>query len=168
MATKPGNKNKGGPKAGAAGSGSSDQRLAALEQKIGVPHEVQDFLDRLGSKRGRGTASLRAVKTFDALSDDAVAPAELTNVIFDMQDTKLTLVRVFPKEGGPDIVDSAQPHGVLPQKMVGDFVHLVIQVQGDADDEVVITVQNATPNIRMKGKEGPFAIKTLFVTGADT
>lgn len=140
-------------------------RLAALETRIGLPNEVQDFIDR---KRSGSTAATAAHAAFSELRDEGVAHVTLTDVLFDLDtSTKLNLVRVSTKDG-QEIVSKARPHGSLKQQIVGRFVEVVIQIQGTDNDEAFVKVLNATPNIRVKGKDGPFATKQLFVTGEDT
>ena len=144
---------------------------SALQKRIGVPHEVQDFMDRL---KGKGpvlsTGSARAFRTFSLLSSDAVAPAQVTDVLFDIdKSTTAKLVRVYPlgaKPTDPDIVNTQHPHGVLHNQVVGTFVTVVIEVAGNPDNIGVIDITHAEPTvIKLKVADGPVGVKPLYVTG---
>ena len=90
MANK-GNKGKtGGRFAGKAKGGTSklESRVAALEKRIGVSHETQDFIDRVKAKGPAPvTASTRAFNSLRVLSSDAVAPVQTIDVGFDLSNT---------------------------------------------------------------------------------
>jgi hypothetical protein len=158
-------------RAGAAGRADENKPLAGLEKRVGVPHEVQDFLDRIAAKGQTPlTASTKAIKTFAALNTDAVAPAQVADLTFDIDSsTTAKLVRVYlpgKRPADPDIVNSQNTHGVLHNQVVGTFVTVIIEVAGNPNDVGVIDVKNAEPDtIKLKVSDGPVGTKPLFVTG---
>jgi hypothetical protein len=151
-------------KKGTGGSDKNAPRITALEKKAGVPHEVQDFLERLSGKST--TASIRAAKTFAALSNATVAPAQVVDVIFDLDSTTTAKVaRVYLPGSQEDIANSQNPHGVLRNQVVGTFVTVVIQVGGEPSDIGVFDIQHAQPSsIRLRVSNGPTGTKPLLVT----
>jgi hypothetical protein len=149
----------------------TDPKRAVVQKGIGVPHEVQDFVDRLQSKgRELSTSSAKAFKNIKLLSSDAVAPAQVTDVIFDIdKSTTAQLVRVYlpgKKPTDPDICNTQSPHGVLHNQVVGTFVTVVIEVAGNPQDVGVVNVTHAEPAvIKLKVADGPVGTKPLYVTG---
>ncbi len=164
-------KNKRGT-GGGGGDGNSNgsdlaARVAALEQRAGLPHEVQNFIDRVNDSEAP-TASARAAEHFGALSGDAVAAIQITNVIFELDTTKTTahFVRVYQSGSSDDIASTAQPHGILPRQIVGSSITVVMDVQGDPNEVGVFSLQHtAAPSISLKVSDGPISVKYLFVTG---
>jgi hypothetical protein len=143
-------------------------RIAKLESRVGVPHEVQDFIDRVqSSDKVTSTASSQALEKFDVLSSDAVAAAQVTDVIFDIDDaTTATLVRLRLSSGPPHIVTSSKHHGVLSGQVVGRFIEVLIEAEGDADQVAIVKVQHAVSDtIQLKLADGKSGLKSLFVTG---
>jgi hypothetical protein len=139
--------------------------FAAVKKLPGLPHEVHDYLSRLSSSDASKTPMAQAAETLTALQSDAVAPVQLTDVRFDL-DASTTATTHVHLQGQPDIVNNANPHGVLAKQVVGTFIHVVIEVSGNPDAVGVVDVQNAEPSsFQLKVSDGPAGIKPLFVTG---
>jgi hypothetical protein len=146
---------------------SLEARVAALEKRIGVPHETQDFIDRVRLKgKSVQTASVRALKTFKALASDAVAATDVVDMVFDLDaNTTAKLARVYLPGSTQDIANSQKPHGVLANQIVGNYVTVIIEVAGKPDDIGVFDIQHATPSsIQLKVSDGPTGSKPLLVT----
>lgn len=150
------------------------RRVESLEQRVGVSHETQDFLDRVNAKGGTAsTASTRALTSFKDLADgDAVAPVATVDVEFVLGSTPKPpgLVRLYlpGTQPGDEIATSAKPHGVLHQQVVGSDLQLIMDITGNLGETGSFSVKAALPSpISLQLDDGPTkkSIKYLHVTG---
>jgi hypothetical protein len=152
-----------------SGQSSLEARVAALESRQGLSHETQDFIERAGQKgKSSGTASSRAFKSVRVLSADAVAPAQLVDVTFDLSSTPKApgMVRLYLAGTTADIASSTSPHGVLPRQIVGSDIQLIMDITGNSGEAGSFNVKGALPSsISLNVDDGPTSIKYLHVTG---
>jgi hypothetical protein len=144
-----------------------NNRLLQIEKRVGVPHEIQDLIERLHAKgQAPQTTAARVLKSFPALANDQSIPVQLVDVEFDLdhQATTAVNVRVYLPGHAEDIASSAAPHGVLPRQVVGSTVVVVMDVTGNPNHVGVFTVRHAQPpKISLKVSDGPVSLKSLFV-----
>jgi len=133
----------------------------------GVPHEVHDFLSRLKTGKAAAPTPMRqAIQSLGTLSTDAVAPAQVTTLIFDLDASTTAKTRVYLPGHTDDIVNNKKTHGELPNLVVGTFVTVVIQVDGKPSQVGVVDVQHSEPaSFQLKVSDGPVGTKPLYVTG---
>jgi hypothetical protein len=151
-----------------------ERRLKALERRIGVSHETQDFVDRLKAKGGiASTASTQALKSFKVLSDGSAGPSVATvDVVFDLTDTPKApgMVRIYQagSKPGDEIASSQKPHGVLPAQVVGSDLQLIMDIMGNVGEKGGFSVKAALPTpLTLVLDTGPTkkVLKYLHVTG---
>jgi hypothetical protein len=116
---------------------SAMSRVGKVEKRIGVPHEIQDLMDRLTSKgRDPMTTARRVLKSFPQLAKGVSVPVTLVDIVFDL-DTSVTtakITRVYLPGANWDIASSASPHGLLPRQISGSTVIVVMETLGDDGD----------------------------------
>jgi hypothetical protein len=141
-------------------------RVGKIEKRIGVPHEIQDLMDRLNSKgKNPKTTATRVLASFPQLRDEVSVKVALVDLVFDLDATATTatLTRVY-LPGSPDIASSASPHGVLPRQISGSTVLVVMETLGNSGQVGKFNVQGALqPSITLTAGDSP-SVKALIVS----
>jgi hypothetical protein len=140
-------------------------RVARIERRLGMSHEVQDLLDRMAAKGKPSTTASKVLASFPALKEDVTVSVSVTDLVFDLDvaATTATLTRVY-LPGQPDIASSAKPHGVLPRQISGSTVIVVMETLGDAGELGKFNVQGALQkDISLLAEDSP-SLKPLIVS----
>lgn len=109
-------------------------RVGKVEKRMGVPHEIQDLMDRLSSKgKSPMTTARRVLKSFPQLAAGISVPVTLVDVVFDLDKAATTakITRVYLPGADRDIASSASPHGVLPRQVSGSTIVVVMETLGN-------------------------------------
>jgi hypothetical protein len=142
-------------------------RVGKIEKRIGVPHEIQDLMDRLKSKgQNPKTTATRVLASFPQLRDDISVKVALVDLVFDLDATATTakLTRVYLPGSTSDIASSASPHGVLPRQISGSTVLVVMETLGNSGQVGKFRVQGALqPSISLTADDSP-SVKALIVS----
>jgi hypothetical protein len=142
-------------------------RVGKVEARVGVPHEIQDLMDRLTSKgKTPKTTATRVLTSFPQLKGEVSVKVELVELVFDLDAaaTNAQLTRVYLPGSDTDIASSASPHGVLPRQISGSTVCVVMETLGNPGQTGKFTVQGALqPSITLKAEDSP-SIKVLIVS----